>query len=440
MKIIKPVYLYLTLFFSGTVAVNAQNTGHTVVTDDITHFWEAYDSIISVADSSRQYAYLNDLFITKGTPGLKAIMKLKGYTAQSYMDAISRYPQFWRSIRGNMLRAGEYSGEISKGIEQLRTLYPELRPAKMYFTVGAFKAGGTTLDSLVLIGSEISMADRQTELSEISRSMPALADYMKTDPSAILVFTNVHEYVHTQQKTTSASTLLGRCVLEGVAELVAEKATGKKSTIPALSYGRDHAAQVRDTFARHLYNTLYGYWLYNNEPNPFGNRDMGYYVGYAICEAFYQRAGDKKKAIREMIQLDYDDPTALSAFLDRSGYFGQPATRIREAYEAGRPVVLEVLPVKNDTAAVDPQTTRLSIRFSSPMDKRYRNFNFGPLGEANVLKVKEVFGFDETGSVLSIGVSLESGRHYQLIIGDGFRSHEGIPLKPYLIDFKTKAD
>lgn len=344
MNILKPVYL--CLFLSGMFAAHAQNTGHQVVTDDITHFWEAYDRIISTTDSSLQYTYLNELFIGRGTPGLKAIMKLKGYTPQMYMDAIFRYPQFWRSIRSNMLRAGEYSGQISKGIQQLRALYPALRPAKMYFTVGAFKTGGTTLDNLVLIGSEISMAGPKTELSEIARTMPALADYMKTDPLSILVFTNIHEYVHTQQKTTSASTLLGRCILEGVAELVAEKATGKKSTIPALNYGRDHAAEVRDTFARHLYNTRYGYWLYNNEPNPFGNRDMGYYVGYAICEAYYQRTGDKKKAIREMIQLDYNDPTALSAFLDRSGYFGQPATRIREAYEAGRPVVLEVLPVK----------------------------------------------------------------------------------------------
>lgn len=440
MNITKPIYLYLSLFFISTFAVKAQNTGRLVETDDITHFWEAYDRIVSTTDSSRQYAYLNELFIAKGTPGLKAVMKLKGYTPQLYIDAIFRYPQFWRSIRGNMLRAGEYSGEISKGIEQLRTCYPELRPAKVYFTVGAFKTGGTTLDSLVLIGSEISMADRQTELAEIGRFMPALADYMKTDPLSILVFTNVHEYVHTQQKTTSANTLLGQCILEGVAEFVAEKATGQKSTLPGLAYGRNHAAQVRNTFAKHLFSPGYGYWLYNNEQNPFGKRDMGYYVGYAICEAFYHKAGDKRKAIREMIRLDYDDQKALSAFLDRSGYFNQPVTRIRKAYEAARPAVLEVLPVKNAATAVDPLTTRLTIRFSSPMDKRYRNFNFGPLGEANALKVKEVFGFDETGCLLSIGVALAPGRHYQLLIADGFRSQEGIPLKPYLIDFKTKAD
>lgn len=141
-----------------------------------------------------------------------------------------------------------------------------------------------------------------------------------------------------------------------------------------------------------------------------------------------------------MIRLDYDDLKALSAFLDRSGYFNQPAAKLREAYETGRPVVREVLPVKNAATAVDPQTARLTIRFPWPMDKRYRGFNFGPLGGANALKVKEVFGFDETGYLLSIGIALEPGHHYQLVLDDGFRSQEGIPLKPYLIDFTTKAD
>lgn len=68
MNIIKPIYLYLILFFSGMFAAKAQNSGQVVVTDDITHFWEPYDCIVLTTDSSLQYAYLNDLFIAKGPP------------------------------------------------------------------------------------------------------------------------------------------------------------------------------------------------------------------------------------------------------------------------------------------------------------------------------------------------------------------------------------
>jgi hypothetical protein len=40
----------------------------------------------------------------------------------------------------------------------LKVVYPELRHAKIYFTVGAMRSNGTTLDSMVLIGSEFAMA------------------------------------------------------------------------------------------------------------------------------------------------------------------------------------------------------------------------------------------------------------------------------------------
>jgi len=80
-----------------------------------------------------------------------------GYTWMPYSAIHSSGSQYAATCFGR----GEYSGEINKGIGQLRTLYPDLRPARLYFTVGVFKTGGTTLDSLVLIGSEISMVDHQ---------------------------------------------------------------------------------------------------------------------------------------------------------------------------------------------------------------------------------------------------------------------------------------
>jgi hypothetical protein len=49
----------------------------------------AYDKISSTKDSSLQYDYLNKLFLEKGSPGLKAIMQARDYTAKSYVDAIN---------------------------------------------------------------------------------------------------------------------------------------------------------------------------------------------------------------------------------------------------------------------------------------------------------------------------------------------------------------
>jgi hypothetical protein len=189
----------------------AQNQSTTVVTTDIDNFWIAYDQITSTKDSSQQYKILDRYFTSKGTPGLKAMMSVRAYTSKSYIDAIQTYPLYWNSIRKGMLKAKDYAKEITKNVERLKVLYPSLKPAKIYFTVGAFRSGGTTMDSLVLIGSEIAMADSNAETKEFESTAPGLATFLKTNPVNSLVFTNVHEYVHTQQKPFGSVCFGGSC-------------------------------------------------------------------------------------------------------------------------------------------------------------------------------------------------------------------------------------
>jgi uncharacterized protein YjaZ len=63
-------------------------------------------------------------------------------------------------------------------------------------------------------------------------------------------------------------------------------------------------------------------WLYNSANNEFGTRDLGYYVGYAICSGYFDAAPDKAAAIKSMIELDYSDEVAVQRFVAASGYFG----------------------------------------------------------------------------------------------------------------------
>jgi uncharacterized protein YjaZ len=60
-------------------------------------------------------------------------------------------------------------------------------------------------------------------------------------------------------------------------------------------------------------NEDYKGWLYsssNGRPN-----DLGYWMGYKITKAFYDRAGDKKAAIYEIFHI-----RDFKAFLKQSGY------------------------------------------------------------------------------------------------------------------------
>lgn len=408
-----------------------------IVTADIDNFWRAYDKVRTTADSAQQVAYLDELFISKGSPGLKAMMKLKGYTSKSYTDLINKYPAYWNSIRENTLKVKKFSKDIAVNVGKLKKLYPDLKPATIYFTIGALRSGGTTVDSMILIGSEIALADRNTVTTEFTKGLENLRTYFKSDPINIVVFTNIHEYIHTQQKTTDAATLLGQSLLEGVAEFVAVKATAIQSTLPSILYGKEHEEQVRQAFAWEMFNPFTGFWLYSDARNKFNVRDLGYYVGYAICEKYYNQSDDKSAAIREMIELDYNNEDALSAFVDKSRYFDKPVQLLKSEYERSRPVVVAIKPFGNNSQNVDPATTQLTIEFSAPMDDGYRSFGLGPLGEKSIFKLKRVIGYSDDRRSLTLEIELEPGRHYQKTVNAYFRSKEGISLKPFLIDFTT---
>ncbi|WP_316832999.1 Ig-like domain-containing protein [Pedobacter aquatilis] len=412
----KKTLLSAAIFWTTAFQLSLAQSAVTLVATDVDNFWQAYDKIVTTRDTLAQLAYLQRLFLNKATPGQLAMIKARSYTEKDYLEAINQRQEYFMSIRQNTLRTNDYSKAIETKVASLKKLYPSLKPAEIYYTVGAFRSGGTTVANMVLIGSEIAMAEAHLDN---------------------LVFTNIHEYVHTQQKSTTCDNLLGQSVMEGVAEFVAEKATETKSTLSALGYGRQNIDKIKQLFAKQMFNIDYGFWLYSDAENLFGTRDLGYYVGYAIAESYYHKAKDKRKAIKELIEVDANNPQALAKYVDKSGYFDKPVTSLMDEYEKGRPVVLSVDPLKNGQL-VSPQVSRFTINFSAPMNKHSRNFELGPLGMDYLIKVKTFIGFSADGKSAAFELEkLEPNRHYQLLIGQGFRDLNGIRIKPYLMDFKT---
>lgn len=411
-----------------------------VITSDIDHFWEAYDQIVQTSDSAEQYALLDELFIKKGSPGLKTMMTVKRYTAASYIDAIHDFPRFWTSIRPNTQQAQTLGREIEKGVSELKAVYPEMRPAKVYFTIGAFRSNGTALDSLVLIGSELAMADEHTVTAEFTPNMGHLPTYFAGNPIQHIVFLNVHEYVHTQQKTQGGYDLLSQSIFEGVAEFVPVIASGKASPTPAISYGKAHDQAVQKAFAREMFSPYYHNWIWNDFDNEFEMRDLGYYIGYAIAETYYDAATDKQQAIKDLIELDYANQAEVETFVEATGYFSQPLAILKAAFEDSRPEVVSIQPFQNGGQSVKPGISPLEITFSTEMDSRSRGFDYGPLGENHVLGIQQVIGYSEDRKTIRLEIETEADKVYQVMLTEGFWNEAGIPLKPYLIEIKTAAE
>jgi hypothetical protein len=428
--------LFTLVLLSALSLLHSQERA-TVITYDIDNFWQAYDKIVATNNPEEQHHYLKTLFLDKGTPGLEEIIEARNYTAQEYLDAIKNYHKFWQSVRPNTYKAKDFAKEIEAGVVKLKDLYPELKPAPVYFTIGAMRTGGTARNGIVLIGSEMALTDKNTVSSEISGALGAgRRVYFDSNPIDDVVMLNIHEYVHTQQKDI-VHNLLSEVIYEGVAEFVSVKAMGQPSSTPAVHFGKKNPG-VKKKFEEEMFNyRTQGKWLWSDVRNEFNMRDLGYYVGYALCEKYYNEAADKKAAIKKMIELDYTNEAEIEAFVDGTKFFSAPLEELYRRYEASRPVVAKVSGIENGSTTVKPGLTTVTVTFSEPMDRNSRNFDYGPLGENNVLAIQRLIGYSDDGKSISFEVDLQPGRHYQMTVASGFRNVKDTPLKPYLIDITT---
>ena len=437
-KIVLGAMLLSTLLGCG---VQKEVSNKNIVTTDIDNFWDAYDNITATKDTAAQKQYLNKLFIDKGSEGLHSMIQARNYTAKEYLNAINKYPKFWTSIRKDTYRAKTVSNELELGVSKLKILYPALKPAKIYFTVGALRSNGNTLENSILIGSELAFTNKNTPVDELPEYLSHLSSFFQSEPSKNIVFLNVHEYVHTQQKTTIGEILLGQTVIEGAAEFVAELALNTQSPNPQIQFGRENEERIKakyelEMFSPNLYN-----WIWNSAKNEFGMRDLAYFIGYRICESYYTGSNNKPEAIKQMIELDYNDETALITFVEKSGYFSKPLKEYKEPFEKSRPSVVGLEGIKNNSTTVSTTLEVLTITFSEAMNTEVRNFELGPLGEDNLIRLKDFRGFSEDKLSVSFGIEkLEPNKKYQIIVGSGFRNITGVPLRPYLIEFVTTGE
>ena len=165
------------LLLTACSAVTPTDSTPKIITSDIDHFWTAYDKITGTEDTIAQLRYLQELFLDKGSPGLEGIMRARNYTPQEYLQAIRDYPLFWASVRENTFKAKTMAGKLKTAVDKLKALYPDLRPADIYFTIGALRTNGTVMNSMLLIGTELAMADQNTVGSEFPESMGHLPAY-----------------------------------------------------------------------------------------------------------------------------------------------------------------------------------------------------------------------------------------------------------------------
>jgi len=131
--------------------------------------------------------------------------------------------------------------------------------------------------------------------------------------------------VHTQQIFNEADpgfkmNLLGACLHEGACDFIAELLTGQDRKTPYIEYGELNEIRLWRKFKSEMYGFNTDEWLYNGGVASGGQADLGYFMGYTICKYYYAHSIDKTAAIRNILQIDFNDDQSIQAFFDKTAY------------------------------------------------------------------------------------------------------------------------
>ena len=193
--------------------------------------------------------------------------------------------------------------DIRAGFYSTKYLYPEAEFPDVYFFIWYFfQSGSTTSDAGLLIASEAHTIAKDTPLDQFPKIHHKTIRTFNLEGIASLV---AHESVHLQQPAIKTTSLLAQSVREGTADFIAELATGLNPSQAVHDYANSKEKALWNQFQQVMYGDDKGDWI-GSIPNdkPPG---LGYWMGYKIVAAFYEKQADKKQAIKRlMTTTDYE--------------------------------------------------------------------------------------------------------------------------------------
>lgn len=423
-------------FIFGANEIFGQDFKQQIITKDLDNFWNAYDQINKSTDSSERIKLINDLYINKATDGLKSLISVRRYKDFEFVNNITKYPKYWNSIRNNSSLLMKDISQIEKYQTKLKEIYPELKPTSIYFSIGAFRTGGTYDGNKVLFGAEFMLAQKNSILDELpGRIKNTITEYAPYD----VPLTAIHEYIHTQQKSWENQSIIHLCVAEGVAEFISTLITDKPLS-PPVSYGKQNAEKVLNKYKFELFrNDDIWNWLWSENKNELKVNDLGYYIGYEICERYYTSAIDKKKAIKDLIELDYSNELEFAKFVDGTKFLPMTLKEIDIKYESIRPSVNRLVEFENGNKKVSPKLKTITVEFSEPMSNCCRSVDYDETAGVEHLVIKKHIGWSSDKKRYTFEVEdLKPNTTYGLIISNFAKADGGNRLAPYTIRFKTK--
>jgi uncharacterized protein YjaZ len=120
----------------------------------------------------------------------------------------------------------------------------------------------------------------------------------------------VHEAVHIQQPDNMryfsrriSNGLLMQSIKEGAADFITSLIINEITNTTLHKYGNINEQVLWEEFQQEMFDNDLSRWLYQGNQSKFRPADLGYYIGFKICESYYHNHQDKSKAIKEIITV-----------------------------------------------------------------------------------------------------------------------------------------
>ncbi|MFC6979966.1 DUF2268 domain-containing putative Zn-dependent protease [Microbulbifer taiwanensis] len=280
---------------------NTANSGAIVQTEDVDLFYRVYNA----AGGRPTAEQLQRDYLDRGSDGLELFARLRNISGERIADRLTKNPDLYADAKRCLAALPRAKVRLETALHTLGHLYADARFPPVTIAIGRGKpvaVGGP--DTGIQVGLEALCA----------------TDWLNPNVEDRIVYVLAHEYAHVQQVIAATigdkekPTVLELSLVEGIGEFVGELIAGQ------VAYSRNAAAaagrelEIETRFAADLDKTDLSDWVYNATPDTPG--DLGYWVGYRIAKAYYRNASDKRRALREILEM-----TDARDFLARSGWY-----------------------------------------------------------------------------------------------------------------------
>jgi Predicted Zn-dependent protease (DUF2268) len=298
MKCLKLLILSPVFFILPYSIVTAQSKTADVkfITADIDNFWQAYDACQNKVYTEKVNIF-DSLYIKRASSCLKSILQSQNLNAETFIKWLETEKDYFSKCRKVCKEITSYEPEIKKHLLSFKNIYPNANLGDVYFMFTAFYTGGQPHKAGIAIGMDFW---GKPEYDSVQFTNPLNHELVRTIDN--MPFTVMHEQTHRNQKQTAENTLLKKCLEEGGADFIAYLITGKVNNTYLYNWGNSNETELKQHFKKDIATNNYEYWLYNKF-SPDRPRDLGYYIGFKICESYYNNSKNRTTAVADILNI-----------------------------------------------------------------------------------------------------------------------------------------